>query len=362
MSVYKFFGIEFYSLKNMRKWIVLLIFLLLEQISSFQGLHGWSRHKLEGVKHFQEESILTRNHGVYKYNQISYPHNTQHTTSRPSTRLYLFDRFIRVVMANFNSLLKRFEDPEKIIEQAVVDMQNDLVRVRQSYAEILASLKRMERQKDTGEVTAKEWLRRAELAVEKDDESLAAEALHKRHTILTQVQSLTTQIATQRAAAEKLSQSMQLLEQKIGKARQEKDLLIARAKTAKTAIQVNEMISNLPLTTERDGNALDAFDKMKNKVEALEVQVDVSEELLSKQGLDTSTTYAEKTFQTWEEDNVIAGELQALKAKRTKRTALPPGNGNTNSFPGNTRKTSEVLDAIMVDDEYERLRKEIRGK
>lgn len=84
----------------------------------------------------------------------------------------LFDRFSRVAKANLNNVLQRWEDPEKVLSQAVEDMQKDLVKIRQSYAEVMATQKRMQRQKEQAEGLASEWYRRAQLALEKGDEEL----------------------------------------------------------------------------------------------------------------------------------------------------------------------------------------------
>lgn len=66
----------------------------------------------------------------------------------------MFDRFARVVSSNINNVIKGLEDPEKILEQAVNDMQNDLIKIRQSYAEISATQKRMTNQKDNADKLA----------------------------------------------------------------------------------------------------------------------------------------------------------------------------------------------------------------
>jgi phage shock protein A len=60
----------------------------------------------------------------------------------------MIDRFFRVVSSNINNVISNLEDPEKVLDQAVVDMQNDLVKIRQSYAEISATQKRSEKQKE----------------------------------------------------------------------------------------------------------------------------------------------------------------------------------------------------------------------
>jgi len=69
--------------------------------------------------------------------------------------------------ANLNYLLHRMEDPEKVMTQAVVDMQADLAKVRQSYAEVVATQKKMEIQKAMAETVASDWMQRAELALSK---------------------------------------------------------------------------------------------------------------------------------------------------------------------------------------------------
>jgi len=63
----------------------------------------------------------------------------------------MFDRFIRVVSSNVNKVIKDLEDPEKVLDQAVNDMQSDLIKIRQSYAEISATQKRMQSQKQNAD-------------------------------------------------------------------------------------------------------------------------------------------------------------------------------------------------------------------
>ena len=87
-----------------------------------------------------------------------------------------FDRFKRVAEANINNVLGKMEDPEKVLNQAVEDLQKDLVTIRQSYAEVMATQKRQQRQKDQADQLADEWYRRAQLALEKGDDELARKA------------------------------------------------------------------------------------------------------------------------------------------------------------------------------------------
>ena len=82
----------------------------------------------------------------------------------------LLDRIGRLIRANFNSLVSGAEDPEKILEQAVADMQDDLIDLRQSVAQAIATQKRTERQYAQANNQAKEWYGRAQLALQKGEE------------------------------------------------------------------------------------------------------------------------------------------------------------------------------------------------
>ena len=102
-------------------------------------------------------------------------------------RMNMVDRFFRVVKSNLNNVLSSLEDPEKVLEQAVNDMNGDLVKIRQSYAEVSATQKRMEKQKEQAQASADDWYKRAQLALAKNDEELAREALSRRNTQMEQV-------------------------------------------------------------------------------------------------------------------------------------------------------------------------------
>jgi len=244
----------------------------------------------------------------------------------------LFDRFTRVVKSNVNSVLQSVEDPEKVLDQAVDEMQGDLIKVRQSYAEVLATQRRLTSQKDEQDRIAGEWYRRAELAVEKGDDDLAKEALNRRQTSTDKAEDLGRQIVGMTASVEKLFDSVKLLEEKIGSAKDEKEQLIARARTAKTTSQVNEMLSDVGTSS-----AANAFDRMKEKVEKLEVTAEVSEGLLPEARASGSL---EDRFKQLEGGTKVDDELAKMKGSK----ALPAG--------------SSPKDPL--DDELEAMRKKMK--
>ena len=95
-----------------------------------------------------------------------------------------FDRVGRLFRANLNDLVSRAEDPVKILEQSVADMQSDLIKLRQAVATAIASQKRIQNQAEQAENQAQTWYQRAELALKKGEEDLAKEALSRRKTCL----------------------------------------------------------------------------------------------------------------------------------------------------------------------------------
>eukprot|EP00904_Undaria_pinnatifida_P012864 jgi/Undpi1/8708/HiC_scaffold_25.g11173.m1 len=254
-------------------------------------------------------------------------------TTSTSLQMNLADRFMRVAKANINNILQTWEDPEKILEQAVEDMQKDLVKIRQSYAEVSASQKRMERQNAEAERLAKNWYDRAQLALQNGDEGLAREALARRQQQMDTSASLNQQMGAQGEALDKLRESMQQLESKITEAKGQKDTLIARARTAKTTTQVNDMLGNISGTT-----SMDAFDRMQEKVENLEASAEISGELTG-----ASSVSLEGQFKALEGTNAVDDELARMKG------LLPAKKGAAPQLTSSTPEVESELDQMKKD-------------
>jgi len=230
----------------------------------------------------------------------------------------LIDRILRVIRAEFNSLVSTAEDPEKILEQAVGDMQQDLIMLRQAVAGAIATQKRTERQASQAEATAQEWFNRAQLALSKGDENLAREALTRRKSYQETASAMQSQLSQQSGVVSKLKDNMRSLEGKISEAKTKKDLYIARARSAQASQKIQEMLGNVGT-----GSAMKAFEKMEEKVMQLEAQSEVLEELSSNQ--------LEKRYAALEAGDEIEAQLAALKAN------LPSGTGA--ALPSSTVKT-----------------------
>jgi len=185
----------------------------------------------------------------------------------------------------------------------------------------------MERQKESADGLSEQWYKRAQLALEKGDEELAREALARRQQQTDVSNSLKDQMNVQSDAIEKLFQGMQQLEAKIMEAKSKKDQMVARARTAKTTQQVNDMLSNMTGNT-----SMDAFDKMTEKVEMLESKAEIAGQLAG-----TEIKSTESQFKMLSENAAIDDELQKMKG-----------------LIGTDEKNDP-----NVDDELEKLRKDL---
>lgn len=226
----------------------------------------------------------------------------------------LLDRFSRLVRANVSQLINGAEDPEKVLEQTVMDMQSDLVSMRQAVAQAIATQKRTERQHEQANRTAQEWYNRAQLALQKGDDATAREALTRRQSYVQTTQTLRPQITQQKTVVQQLKDNMGLLERKISDARTQKDMYIARARAAQSSVRLNEMMtSNTP-------GGLAAFEKMEERVLDLEAQAEVSREL------DTDTT--ERKFAQLEGQSNVDAQLAQMKQQ------LSAGSNNPKKLEG----------------------------
>ena len=210
-----------------------------------------------------------------------------------------FDRLSRLLRANLNDLVSKAEDPAKILDQSVADMQADLVKLRQAVATAIASQKRLQNQADQAESQARTWYERAELALRKGEEDLAREALSRRKTYTDTATALNSQISSQSGQVETLKKSLLALEAKIAEAKTKKDMLKARAQAAQAQEQLQSAVGNLSTNS-----SMAAFDQMEEKVLNMEARSQAAAELA---GADLESQFAALS------GSDVDDELAALK-------------------------------------------------
>ncbi len=251
----------------------------------------------------------------------------------------LFDRLSRLLRANLNAFVSAAEDPIKILDQSVADMQEDLVKLRQAVAIAIASQKRLENQANQAKEQIKHWFSSAELALQKGKDDLAREALSRKKTFQETFESLNTQFQTQNVQVEKLKKSLSLLERKIAEARTKKDMLKARAQAAKAQQKIQSAVGDLD-----SNSAMAAFERMEDKVEALEASGQAALELAGED--------LESKFAALEGGDDIEKELETLRSQLksgVEAIALPPSDLDVNEV--------KIVEIQEVEVELEEMKK-----
>ncbi len=254
----------------------------------------------------------------------------------------LLDRLSRVVRANLNDLVSKAEDPEKVLEQAVMDMQEDMVQLRQAVARSIAEQKRTEQRYNQDLAESINWEKRAKLALSKGDESLAREALTRKKSLTDTSTALKQQLEQQVTQVDGLRRNLVALESKISEAKTKKNMLQARAKAAKA----NEALQNT-LGGIDTASSAGAFERMEEKVLTMEARSQAASEL--------GGFGIEQQFAALESNTDVDDELMALKAQMSggQLPGTSPSQGvlpeasTTSDTPASSSSTSPVVDAEL---------------
>jgi phage shock protein A len=260
----------------------------------------------------------------------------------------LFDRISRVVRANVNDLVSKAEDPEKMLEQALVDMNEDLVQLRQAVAKAIAAERRSRKQYEEQQSEANKWQQRAQLALSKGQEDLARQALQRKKSAADAAAALKPQVDQQKSQVDTLKKSLIALESKISEAKTKKEMLGARMKAAKANQQLQDQVGNL-----NSNSAMSAFERMEEKVMEMEASGQAAAELTGGGG------GIEDQFAQLESGSDIDDELAAMKAQLSgaspNQQALPEGEQQNNN------QNQDAVSDSEMDAELEALRRQLDG-
>jgi phage shock protein A len=215
----------------------------------------------------------------------------------------LLERVSTLIRANLNDLIDKAEDPEKLIKQVILDMQNQLMQVKTQVAIAIADQHVLEKkQRENGEKES-EWMRKAELAVDKKQDDLARAALERSMSYKQLAQSFTTLEADQKSEVENLKSALRKLEQKLTEAESKSDMLIAQHRRARALSKA----SDAKLAIEGQSNA-STFDRMRSKVRTAEAVGQAKSELASDS--------VEDRFAALEKEDEIEKLLNEIKTRR----------------------------------------------
>jgi phage shock protein A len=149
----------------------------------------------------------------------------------------LLDRVTTLIRANLNDLVDKAEDPEKLLKQLLLDMQNQFMQVKTQVAIAIADQHLLEKKQKENLEQQKEWVRKAELAIQKNEEDLARLALERSITHENAAQNFSQQIEDQAHQVQMLREALHRLEQKMTETKTKTELLIAQHRRARLAIR-----------------------------------------------------------------------------------------------------------------------------
>lgn len=187
----------------------------------------------------------------------------------------MFERLKTVISSNINALISKAENPEKMLNQMVIDMNEQLIESKKAVALAIADEKKLERDMLENKAKADEWEKKAMLAVRAGRDDLAKEALLRKQEFDGYATQLAQQWEAQKQSVEKLKDALRQLQAKIEEANRKKNILVARAKRAEAQQRINQTMSTL------SGNksAFETFERMERKVDEIEASAEAMKEL-----------------------------------------------------------------------------------
>jgi phage shock protein A len=217
----------------------------------------------------------------------------------------IFTRFRDIISSNMNAMLDKAEDPEKMIKLMIREMEDTLIEIKVSCAGVMAAAKKVQRHLEEARSQSIYWRERAELAVKKDRDELAREALVEKRKYNQRAETLSLEMAEHNSLVKKYQEDISQLEDKLGSAREKQRTLVQRQIHAQRKKRAQEEIQRLDST-----EAVLRFDELENRIERMEADADLVN--FGKKG-----TLDDELDQLLVDDE-IEKELQALKSPPVK--------------------------------------------
>lgn len=231
----------------------------------------------------------------------------------------LMDRLGRLIRANVNDLIDKAEDPEKMIDEILREMHDNIIMARSQVAAMIAQEKELELDADETKRLSDEWGRKAERAVTAGKDDLAREALRRKRDNAETSQIYRGQLDVQSQAVTKLKDQLRMLEAKYQTTLGQRDTLIARQRRARAQQQVADaVVVYAPLDTSSE------LDRMERKIRSQEAHAMATLQM-GEESLDNQ-------FQALDAETDVEDELAALKSSLgiNNSPSLPAG-GQTGS-------------------------------
>jgi phage shock protein A len=252
----------------------------------------------------------------------------------------IWQRFTTVVKAQLNALIGRAENPEKVLDQLLMDMRGQLAKTKQEVATAIADEKKLQGQVEKEQKAAEDWERRAMLAVQEGRDDLAKQALIRHNEHMQHAQALHETWVRHKADVETLKVSLRELNDKIEDAKRKKNLLVARQRRAEAQGRIQRTMSSMS-----DESAFESFQRMEERIEDMERQALAASELAG----ELEGDLLGQQFKQLEFKGTADNQLLDLKRKMG---VLPPGEGGEPAqLPGGSSEEIHEGEAELVEDD-----------
>ena len=258
----------------------------------------------------------------------------------------IFDRLSTLLKSNINDLINSAENPEKMLNQIIVDMRDQLVKAKQQVASAIADEKRLRDQVDTEAKQAQDWEQKAMLAVQQGRDDLAKQALVRHGEHVEHARQLEHTWATHRSETEKLKNQLRDLNDKIEEAKRKKNLLLARQRRAEAQKRISDTMSALS-----EKSAFEAFARMEERIDQNERQIRASAEI-------DEEFSGDQLASQFKQLEAGAGSVNAdaqLLALKQKMGMLPAGSSGSSRQLGAGEGTQRPLGENEEEAELEEL-------
>ena len=255
----------------------------------------------------------------------------------------IFDRIAMLFRSNVNAVISEFEQPEKMLNQIILDMRSQLVRAKQQVAAAIADEKRLQDQTRQELKEAEDWERRAMLAVQQNQDELAKQALMRRTEHISRGEQMQLTWQAHKQETDRLKDSLRSLNDNIEEANRKKNLLLAKQRRTEAQKRINETMSHIS-----EKSAFEAFARMEEKIESNERKVKANAEIDE----EFSGDRLANDFKKLEAGGAnISAEMQLIALKQ-KMGVLPAGaTANNKALSAGRHAEEESVEVEEIHDE-----------
>lgn len=219
----------------------------------------------------------------------------------------IFERISDLIKSNVNDLIDRAEDPEKMVKQVIIDMEEELRKTTGALGQAMGSQTQMQKQLDASIAESEKWEERAKSALEAGNEELAKQALNNKVTVDNNVKQYREMVQKMEEQITKIKEQVEEIKVKLEEARAKQDMLIARDRMADTNLQMAKTMGDFD-----SKSAYAKMDKMEKKIEQKEAEAQAFEKI------GNENTSVENSFEEMEKNIEIDSELERLRKELNK--------------------------------------------